>query len=260
MSKIIKFVLFLGGVGTGVAATKTFFKARYEEILNLELASVKTVYNEKLKEKLATTLATDHITKLNENLAKTLETEPVAVSDDGSSVVKTVLTSLGYTSVSDTLKQSVSENEYRNVFDTYENSEENDEDTDEDTDEDPYEVDDYEIYPDDIREPIEIIDFTSYDMDYPKYDKLVITYYEADDTLADERGEIMDDISNTVGLDSLTKFGEKSNFRNTVHVRNHNFGADYEISRVPGAYSEEILGVPRMRMGPRKYKLRESDE
>ena len=256
MPKLIGFVLFLGGVGTGVLATKTFFKVRYEEILNLEIASVKTVYNEKLKEKLATTLATDHITKLNENLAKTLETEPVAVSDDGTSVVKTVLTSLGYTSVSDMLKQSVSENEYRNVFDTYENSEENDEDADED----PDEVDEDEIDPDDIREPIEIVDFTSYDMDYPNYDKLVITYYEADDTLADERGEIMDDISSTVGLDSLTKFGEKSNFRNTVHVRNHNLSADYEISRVPGAYSEEILGVPRMRLAPRKYKLRESDE
>ena len=236
MPKLIGFVLFLGGVGTGVLATKTFFKVRYEEILNLEIASVKTVYNEKMKE----------------NLAKTLETEPVAVSDDGASVVKTVLTSLGYTSVSDILKQSVSENEYRNVFDTYENSEENDED--------PDEVDEDEIDPDDIREPIEIVDFTSYDMDYPNYDKLVITYYEADDTLADERGEIMDDISNTVGLDSLTKFGEKSNFRNTVHVRNHNLSADYEISRVPGAYSEEILGVPRMRLAPRKYKLREGDE
>ena len=200
MSKLIGFVLFLGGVGTGVLATKTFFKVRYEEILALEIASVKTVYNEKLKEKLATTLATDHITKLNENLAKTLETEPVAVSDDELSVAKAALTSLGYASARDVLKRSFSENEYRNVFDTYEKSEENDEDTDEDTDEDPDEVD--EIDPDDIREPIEIIDFTSYDMDYPNYDKLVITYYEADDTLADQRGEIMDDISNTVGLDS----------------------------------------------------------
>ena len=244
MSKLIKFVLFLGGVGTGVISSKAFFKARYEEILNLEVASVKTVYNEKMKE----------------NLAKTLETDPVTVSDDELSVVKTALTSLGYASVSDILKRSFSENEYRNVFDTYENSEENDEDTDEESDEDPDEVDEDEIDPDDIREPIEIIDFTSYDMDYPNYDKLVITYYEADDTLADERGEIMDDISNTVGLDSLTKFGVKSNFQNTVHVRNHKISADYEISRVPGAYSEEILGVPRMRMGPRKYKLRESDE
>ena len=33
MPKLIGFMLFLGGVGTGVLATKTFFKARYEKIL-----------------------------------------------------------------------------------------------------------------------------------------------------------------------------------------------------------------------------------
>ena len=229
MSKIIKFVLFLGGVGTGVAATKTFFKVRYEEILALEIASVKTVYNEKLKEK----------------LTKTFEDAPITVSDNAPSAVETILTSSGYLTVNGLLTRPLPENEDRNIFEMHG---------------DPDEVDEDEIDPDDVREPIEIVDFTSYDMDYPNYDKLVITYYEADDTLADERGEIMDDISNTVGLDSLTKFGEKSNFRNTVHVRNHNLSADYEISRVAGAYSEEILGVPRMRMGPRKYKLRESDE
>ena len=229
MSKIIKIVLFLGGIGTGVAATKTFFKVRYEEILALEIASVKTVYNEKLKEK----------------LTKTFEDAPITVSDNAPSAVETILTSSGYLTVNGLLTRPLPENEDRNIFEMHG---------------DPDEVDEDEIDPDDVREPIEIVDFTSYDMDYPNYDKLVITYYEADDTLADERGEIMDDISNTVGLDSLTKFGEKSNFRNTVHVRNHNLSADYEISRVAGAYSEEILGVPRMRMGPRKYKLRESDE
>ena len=231
MSKIIKIVLFLGGVGTGVAATKTLFKVRYEEILALEIASVKTVYNEKLKEK----------------LTKTFEDEYITVSDNalGDQAVETILNSSGYLAVNDLLTRPLPENEDRNIFEMHG---------------DPDEVDEDEIDPDDVREPIEIVDFTSYDMDYPNYDKLVITYYEADDTLADERGEIMDDISNTVGLDSLTKFGEKSNFRNTVHVRNHNLSADYEISRVAGAYSEEILGVPRMRMGPRKYKLRESDE
>ena len=229
MSKIIKIVLFLGGVGTGVAATKTLFKVRYEEILALEIASVKTVYNEKLKEK----------------LTKTFEDAPITVSDNAPSAVETIITSSGYLTVNGLLTRPLPENEDRNIFEMHG---------------DPDEVDEDEIDPDDVREPIEIVDFTSYDMDYPNYDKLVITYYEADDTLADERGEIMDDISNTVGLDSLTKFGEKSNFRNTVHVRNHNLSADYEISRVAGAYSEEILGVPRMRMGPRKYKLRESDE
>lgn len=61
------------------------------------------------------------------------------------------------------------------------------------------------------------------DGDYPQK---TLTYY-ADKVLADEDDEIVVDIENTVGKESLTHFGEYED--DTVFVRDDDLGIDYEI-------------------------------
>jgi hypothetical protein len=71
------------------------------------------------------------------------------------------------------------------------------------------------------------------------------TYYEGDDTLVDETGEIIMDMTRDgiVGEDNLTLFGHGSNDPHLVYVRNTKLQTDYEIIRDTDAYARKILGL-----------------
>lgn len=94
---------------------------------------------------------------------------------------------------------------------------------------------DYEIKhdhsEDEIREPddkgIHVISPDDFD-EYDDYDSNDYTYY-ADGILADEYGNIIDDIEETVGADFASHFGEYS--RDAVHIRNDWLECDYEICK-----------------------------
>lgn len=58
------------------------------------------------------------------------------------------------------------------------------------------------------------------------YSQITLLYY-ADGILADEDGELVDDVENIVGLDSLEHFGEYED--DSVCVRNDRLKVDYEI-------------------------------
>lgn len=58
------------------------------------------------------------------------------------------------------------------------------------------------------------------------YDTVSLTYY-ADGVLADEMDEIIEDVDDIVGLDSLNHFGEYED--DSVFVRNDRMSCDYEI-------------------------------
>ena len=62
--------------------------------------------------------------------------------------------------------------------------------------------------------------------EFDDYEKISLTYYN-DQILADENDEIIDDIDETVGIDSLTHFGEYED--DSVFVRNDERKCDYEI-------------------------------
>lgn len=79
------------------------------------------------------------------------------------------------------------------------------------------------------------------------YDKCTISWYTEDETLADEREEIIPDIERVVGIDNLQKFGVISKDPNVVFVRNEMLGSDYEILLCPEAYCESVLGIPLKR-------------
>lgn len=67
-----------------------------------------------------------------------------------------------------------------------------------------------------------------------------VTYYEGDEVLADERDQVIEDIS-LIGKDNLA-FGHLSNDPNVVYVRNDQKKMDFEIARSEGKYAHEVLG------------------
>lgn len=95
------------------------------------------------------------------------------------------------------------------------------------------------------RDPNEpyVISVDEYMNDRENYDKNTVTYFEVDDVLVDEREQVIPDVENTVGIDSLTKFGHNSNDKNVVYVRNERIEADFEVLLDTRSYSETVLGI-----------------
>ena len=57
------------------------------------------------------------------------------------------------------------------------------------------------------------------------YEIIELTYYEGDNTLADELDELVDDVEDTVGWDNLDKFGDYD----SICIRNDARRVDFEI-------------------------------
>ena len=74
------------------------------------------------------------------------------------------------------------------------------------------------------------------------FDKISLTYYEDDCTLADEGDEIITDVDDTVGRENLDKFGELSGDPEVVYVRNEKLDIDYEVIRLSKSYSDTVMG------------------
>ena len=90
-----------------------------------------------------------------------------------------------------------------------------------------------------------IISIEEYAEEFRNHEKVTVTYYEGDETLADENDEMIHDIESNVGLDNVTRFGQGgSQDENVVYVRNQRTGIDFEICRMTVGYSEHVLGLP----------------
>lgn len=74
----------------------------------------------------------------------------------------------------------------------------------------------------------------------PEHTQHTVTYYEGDEVLADERDQVIEDIT-LVGKANLT-FGYLSNDPNVVYVRNNQKKMDFEIAKSEGKYAHEVLG------------------
>lgn len=83
-----------------------------------------------------------------------------------------------------------------------------------------------------------VIDFEEFCEEYENHDKVTLTYYEGDDTLADETEEIIADVSETIGDEALKCFGQGSDDPDVVYVRNERLGIDYEVVRQGNKYSD----------------------
>ena len=74
------------------------------------------------------------------------------------------------------------------------------------------------------------------------YDQISLTYY-ADQVLADENDEMIEDVEEMVGFESLSHFGEYED--DSVFVRNDDRKCDYEILMDQRLYSDVTKGMPR---------------
>lgn len=71
--------------------------------------------------------------------------------------------------------------------------------------------------------------------EFDDYEKISLTYY-ADQILADDNNELVDDVEDVVGFDSLNSFGEYED--DSVFVRNDRLKCDYEILLDQRKYSQ----------------------
>ena len=68
-----------------------------------------------------------------------------------------------------------------------------------------------------------------------EYEQITLFYYD-DKKLADDMDELVEDVDNTVGYDSLERFGEYED--DVVYVRNDRLKSDFEILLSLKKYSE----------------------
>lgn len=77
--------------------------------------------------------------------------------------------------------------------------------------------------------------------EFEEYERISLTYY-ADQILADENDEMIEDVDETVGVESLTHFGEYED--DSVFVRNDRLKCDYEILLDQRTYAEILEHSP----------------
>lgn len=77
--------------------------------------------------------------------------------------------------------------------------------------------------------------------EFDDYEKIGLTYY-ADQILADDNDELVDDIEDVVGFESLSTFGKYED--DSVFVRNDRLKCDYEILLDQRKYSDVINRKP----------------
>ena len=75
------------------------------------------------------------------------------------------------------------------------------------------------------------------------FDKITITYYEADDILADDQDEVITDVSAHIGDDALVSFNKKPGAEGVVYVRNIRLSTDFEVVLDRRSFSEVVVGI-----------------
>ena len=201
-NKIASFMMFIFGAAVGSVATWQYIKKKYEQIAQEEIDSVKETFS-KLKVK-----NKDNESEENNN-ARTI----VERAKNKPSVVEYAawLHKQGYTNYSNTDSFSEDSNA-----------------SEEEVDENMINDKPYVISPDEFGE-------------FYDYEKISLTYY-ADQVLADEDDELVEDIEETVGFESLNAFGEYED--DSVFVRNDRLKCDYEILLDQRKYSDVIKRRP----------------
>lgn len=201
-NKITSFMMFIFGAAVGSVVTWQYTKKKYEQIAQEEINSVKETFS-KLKVK-----NKDNESEENNNVRTIVER-----AKDKPSIVEYAakLRKQGYTNYSNT--DSLSEDS--NV-------------SEEEVDENMINDKPYVISPDEFGE-------------FDDYDTISLTYY-ADQVLADDDDELVEDIEETVGFESLNAFGEYED--DSVFVRNDRLKCDYEILLDQRKYSDVIKRKP----------------
>lgn len=90
------------------------------------------------------------------------------------------------------------------------------------------------------------------------YEQKSLNFYDGDGVLSDQGDEYLRESDDIVGDDNLLRFGEGSNDKNVVYVRNDKLECDYEVIRTRGKYAEIVHGIiehsDRKRKVPKKFR------
>lgn len=98
-------------------------------------------------------------------------------------------------------------------------------------------------------------------MENDDYEKVSITYWYKDDTLADEREQIIPDVNRTVGGENLKMFGIGSQNEDTVYIRNVRIKTDFEVTRDERSFVEYTYGAQEEgEEGPRAIRKMRHDD
>lgn len=196
MSKTLHFVTFVAGAAIGSVAAWYICKKKYEQIAQEEIDSVKEVFSKK------STITPIAEVKVNSDEVAEKVIEKVAKAKDDSDIMEyaSKLSNEGYTNYSN-MEFSMPEVETEKNVKT----------------ERPY-----IISPDEFDE-------------LDDYEVISLTYY-ADDVLADDMDELVEDVDDVVGDDFASHFGEYE--EDSVFVRNDRLKADYEILKDERNYSD----------------------
>lgn len=110
-----------------------------------------------------------------------------------------------------------------------------------------------------------VISEEEYISDY-RFEKVTITYYKEDQTLADEDETIIDDVEAVVSQKAIDELVAED--LDAVYVRNERLGIDYEVAMNENSYHEVVLGIldddeevgGRVSMKNRRIRRKEEDD
>jgi len=233
--QIISHVLVgVGSAALGTGVTYVILKKRIQQLADEEIASVKAAYQ---KAEPVVEPAAEHLQKLQEERAE-VEKEIQEYTED--------IEDLGYKQVTDA--------------DMVDNTPEGAEPLKVENRVKRYLVTD-QVIPAAIEEPSAtrpyIIREEQYHDEYQHFEKHSITFFEEDDTLAMPDDRPVEDVDAMVG-DALTRFGEGSNDKDIVYVRNQVQRTDYEIIRNKNSFGVMVLGFDK-ETTPKVRKMRDHE-
>lgn len=218
-AKIKGLLLFVAGVGIGSFVTRALIKKKYEDLIDEEIASVR-----------------EHLT----NKKEVVEESEECVDENGMPYKKYPVENTPKTPL-DVRRERVTRENYNNLTSIYKT----------DPAELEHPMDDDEDYDcsknrGDMRAPY-VISLGEFNEEMNHFDKTTIYFYEDDEVLTEENEEVINNVNDIVGRDSLEKFGCMSEDPEVVYVRNEKLGIDYEVIRLSRSYAETVLGAGGMR-------------
>ena len=206
-NSLSKVTIFAAGAIIGSAVTWKFVKAKYERIAQEEIDSYKEYCEDKYSEskRYLEEVAEPFAEGLAEGLENDIASEEVTINRVKPSLndYAAMVQGQGYTDYSNNSKSEKNTEEMTDV-------------------ERPY-----------------VIEPEAYGE--CGYETIELTYY-SDGVLADDMDNIVDDVDDIVGRNSLNQFGEYED--DSVHVRNDRLKCDYEILLDHRNYSDVIKSSP----------------
>lgn len=220
-------ILFLGGIAVGVGAGYFFarrrLEAKYKQMADDEIQLIRDIYFEK-------TQKLERIQPQKPSLEEMVEKHKYAPPTEGDQKY-TDAEQAAIDEVAGMEAAEVPEPEVRNIFHAGEI-----EGWDWDVEK--------EIRAESNGEVPYVLHRDEYFNNEKGWEQISLTYFEGDDTLADDHDTPVDDQDAMVGLGNLAKFGHGSNDPAIVYVRNEELQLEIEILHSDGKFSEQRRGIP----------------